>query len=194
MKLFESNMDRAKDLVSTSIALRRVTTPVVDLDDLLRAALVQGVSTFDHYIHEEVLARMIEIYGSVRPSVQGFEDFRISINSLRVAQAHGGTSWLESEIRSQHRLRTFQQPEKIAEVFRCVSNASLWNDVAHILKRPVADVKIQLKLVVDRRNKIAHESDMDPTPPRERYPITDSLVTTSLDFLDAIAHAILTVV
>ena len=28
-----------------------------------------------------------------------------------------------------------------------------------------ADAKVRLELIVDRRNKIAHEADMDPTNP-----------------------------
>ena len=76
---------------------------------------------------------------------------------------------------------------------RLVSDVELWAAVGTQLSRPSADVKTQLKLIVDRRNKIAHEADMDPTPPRSRYPITRNLVDTSLDFLENVANAIIAV-
>ena len=52
------------------------------------------------------------------------------------------------------------------------------------------DVKLQLKLIVDRRNKIVHEADVDPTPPRTRYAISAWAVGTSLDFLEDLVEPI----
>ncbi|MCX2971959.1 hypothetical protein OSB71_24420, partial [Streptomyces sp. JHD 1] len=67
--------------------------------------------------------------------------------------------WLEQEIREQHGYLSFQQPDKVADAFRLVSDVSLWVEVAkHLGLRP-EDVKRQLKLIADRRNKIAHEAD-----------------------------------
>jgi hypothetical protein len=52
------------------------------------------------------------------------------------------------------------------------------------------EIKTSLLLIVDRRNKIAHEADIDPSFPGQRWPIDSVLVEDTLDKLDAIARAI----
>jgi hypothetical protein len=194
LTLFKQNLAYARDLVATAVALSAQVTAAVSTDDLLRSALVQGVSAFDHFVHEEVRARMIRTQQGNHPRARGYDRFRVSLASVNVAlSAGGGVSWLEEEIREQHGYLSFQQPDKVADALRLVTDVSLWQDVAVIMGRPPADVKRELKLIIDRRNKIAHEADTDPTPPRTRYPISESLVRKSLDFLDEVVDAIVTV-
>ena len=69
---------------------------------------------------------------------------------------------------------SFQQPDKIADAIRLFSDVKLWQQVALELAIPEQDVKARLKLIVDRRNKIAHEADVDPSFPNMRWPITES--------------------
>jgi hypothetical protein len=189
LALFRGNLSFARDLAATAVALNAQVTPAMGTGDLLRAALVQGVSAFDHFVHEEVRARMLEIQGGRLPRVPAFERFRISLQSVQQALSTSGVVWLESEILEQHRLLTFQHPDKVADAFRLVSTVEFWNAVGSVLGRPASDVKRTLLLIVDRRNKIAHEADTDPTPPRSRYPISITIVTESLNFLERIAEA-----
>jgi hypothetical protein len=191
--LFRQNLAYARDLVATAVALTSQLTAVISVDDLLRSALVHGVSAFDHFVHEEVRVRMILTQQGLCPPAKGYMRFRVSMSSVDLALTQGGVGWLEAEIREQHGYLAFQQPEKVADAFRLVTDVSLWQNVAaHIQRRP-DDVKRELKLIVDRRNKIAHEADTDPTPPRSRYPINEQLVTRSLDFLDTVVSAIIAV-
>lgn len=191
--LFRQNVSYARDLIATASALRAQVTAAISTDDLLRSALVQGVSAFDHFVHEEVRARMIETELGNHPRAAGYDRFRVTLASVNVALSSGGTSWLEQEIRDQHGYLSFQQPDKVADAFRLVSNVSLWEEVAKELGSNPGDTKRQLKLIVDRRNKIAHEADTDPTPPRSRYPISDNMVRDSLDFLERVANAVIIV-
>ncbi|MFF3852155.1 HEPN domain-containing protein [Micromonospora sp. NPDC002575] len=163
---------------------------MVNTDDLLRFALVQGVSAFDHFVHEEVRTRMLMIQGGDLPACPGFYRFRVSLSSVGKAVSTGGAAWLEAEIREQHSYLSFQQPDKVADAFRLVTDISLWREISTQLQRQPEDVKRQLKLIVDRRNKIAHESDTDPTPPRTRYSISLTMVNNSLDFLKDVVSAL----
>ncbi|MFC7966104.1 HEPN domain-containing protein [Streptomyces cinereoruber] len=190
VSLFKQNMAYARDLIATASALRAQVTAAVNTDDLLRSSLVQGVSAFDHFIHEEVRARMIATQLGQHRRAKGFDRFRVSLASVSTALTAGGASWLEQEIREQHGYLSFQHPDKVADAFRLVSDASLWAEVAKQLGVPPDDIKRQLKLIVDRRNKIAHEADTDPTPPRSRYPIGEAMVRDSLDFLEKLVDAI----
>jgi hypothetical protein len=51
-------------------------------------------------------------------------------------------------------------------------------------------VKQRLGLIVDRRNKIAHEADLDPTYPKVRWPISPADVDGVVEFLERAVEAI----
>ena len=88
--------------------------------------------------------------------------------------------------------KSFQDPDKAAEAIRNISSKDLWREVGRNLNAP--DVKSKIKLIVDRRNKIAHEADLDPTVPGMRWPIDAAMVDEMLTFLDAVAEQIVVVV
>ena len=54
----------------------------------------------------------------------------------------------------------------------------------------VKATKAQLCAIVDRRNKIAHEADLDPGNPGERWPIDRPLVEEAIDFIESTIRAI----
>lgn len=193
LALFRQNISYARDMVSTAVVLNAQLTAAINTDDLLRSALVQGVSAFDHFVHEEVRARMLLIQQGVEPATSAYYRFKVRLGSVDQALGHGGIAWLDAEIREQHGYVSFQQPDKVADAFRLVSECELWSAVAQHLCRSPGDIKRELKLIVDRRNKIAHEADTDPTPPRARYRIDEPLVRDSLDFLEKLVEGLLTV-
>jgi hypothetical protein len=190
VSLFKQNITYARDLIAIASALRGQVMAAINTDDQLRSSIVQGVSSFDHFIHEEVRARMIATQLGQHQRAKGYDKFRVSLASVNSAIAVGGAAWLELEISEQHGYLSFQQPDKVADAFRLVSDVSLWVVVAKQLNSNPESVKRQLKLIVDRRNKIVHEADTDPTPPRSRYPIGEVMVRDSLDFLESTVDAI----
>lgn len=189
-KLFQSHLDQARQMVATSAVLEATLTRAIDVSDLLRSALVQCVSAFDHFIHEEVRVRMHAVHaGPVANWPAAFSRFSVSLATVDAA-LHGTTGWLDQEIREQHGYLSFQHPDKIAGAFKLVSSTPLWPAVAADLGADPATVRRRLQLIVDRRNKIAHEADFDPTPPTSRYPISRPLVDDSLEFLESVASSI----
>ena len=106
---------------------------------------------------------------------------------LRLSQA----SWLESEIRQRLSYQSFQQPDKIADALRLISDKKLWDEVSERFERPAKEVKQQLIAIVDRRNKIAHEADIDPTfNIGNRWSIDEDLVTGAVDFIEQLVEGI----
>jgi stage III sporulation protein SpoIIIAA len=101
------------------------------------------------------------------------------------------SSWLEDEIRERLGYQSFQQPQKIADAIRLISEQKLWEEVAKKLDRPPKEVKQQLAAIVDRRNKIAHEADIDPTfGIGARWNINDTLVRDAVDFIEQVVESI----
>jgi hypothetical protein len=101
------------------------------------------------------------------------------------------TSWLESEIRERLGYQSFQQADKIADAIRYISDKKLWDEVAILITRPARDIKQQLNLIVDRRNKIAHEADIDPSfSIGSRWNIDEILVGDAVNFIEILVESI----
>ena len=80
--------------------------------------------------------------------------------------------------------------DSIADAVRLISEVSLWEEVGNRLGMSPQDVRSQLNLIVDRRNKIAHEADSDPTFPGSLWPIDEALVDEAVDFIEQVVESI----
>lgn len=101
------------------------------------------------------------------------------------------TSWLESEIRERLGYQSFQQADKIADAIRYISDKKLWDEVAIQMTKSAKNIKQQLNSIVDRRNKIAHEADIDPTfNIGSRWNIDELLVGDAVDFIEMLVESI----
>ena len=192
---FTTNISRSRDLRALVITVKAATGDVLDLTDVLRASIVSAVSAFDTFIHEITRIGMVDIFLGRRPKTDAFGRFPISMdNVLLVVATPGHTKWLEEEIRRQHSWLSFQQPDKVADAIRLFCGKELWKEVGDRLGIDPKSAKNQLALIVDRRNKIAHEADMDPTSPGSRWPIDEVVVQEAIDTLELIGNAIFDVV
>ncbi len=161
---FRLNIRRVRDLGSIYQILSAQTTQALDLSDVLRSELIMGVSALDLYVHELVRLGMLEVFNGARIPTDAFLRFQVTLDGTLKAVANPGNSeWLDQEIRTRHGHRSFQDPEDIANAIRLVSGSRLWNEVATHLSSTPEDIRTRLKLIVDRRNKIVHEADVDPS-------------------------------
>jgi hypothetical protein len=107
-----------------------------------------------------------------------------------LAQPPCEISGLEAEIRDRHSFLTFQQPDKIADAIRLFTDVKLWQSVGTALGQDGSIIKSRLRLIVDRRNKIAHEADLDPSFPSTRWPISEADAAQSTQFIADMVGAI----
>ena len=190
---FNISIRRVRDMIAIHNSIKAQATTVLDLSDILRAALVLSVSALDYYIHEIVRIGMLEIYQNQRLEPLAFSRFQISLGSARqqINSESNGNSWLESEIRERHGYKSFQKPDNIADAIRLISDKKLWEEVSRQMNRPAREIKQQLSLIVDRRNKIAHEADIDPTLSLgNRWPIDEISTAETADFIETVAQSI----
>lgn len=190
---FRISINRVRDLIAVHDSVKAQSTPALDLSDILRAALVLSVSALDYYVHEVVLLGMLEIHRGLRLEPPAFCRFQISLGGARqgLSAASSLDYWLEDEIRQRHSYKSFQQPNNIADAIRLISDKKLWEEVGTVMGRPTQDVKQQLSIIVDRRNKIAHEADIDPTLALgNRWGINELLVNDAVDFIEQVVESI----
>ena len=191
--LFRISIVRVRDLIAVHNSLKAQASSVLDLSDILRASLVLAVSALDYYIHEVVRIGMLEIHRGQRPEPPAFSGFQISLGNARAGINAGQNidSWLEDEIRQRHSYKSFQQPNAIADAVRLICDKKLWEEVSINIGRPAKDIKKELSRIIDRRNKIAHEADIDPTLSLgDRWPIDELLVNEAVDFLEQVVESI----
>lgn len=235
---FRVSINRVRDLISIHNSVNAQSTAVLDLSDILRAALVLTMSALDYYVHEVVTLGMLEIHRGQRPepksssnsSQSSFSRFPVSLGGARqerviamdiaawleeemtlnntlkesytisellpaisssIVSKLNRAPWLENEIRERLGYQSFQQPNKIADAIRYISDKKLWDEVATKLDMPAQDIKQQLSAIVDRRNKISHEADIDPTfGIGDRWFIDESLVNNAIDFIEKVVESI----
>ncbi len=170
-------------------------------DELLRAEWAARVSALDLYVHELVSQNLLLIFEGSRPSCPGFARFHISNDTLmRIQSATSPTDRSKAfdlEVRTKLSRITYQYPDDIADGIRLISPQKIWHEVAMKLGATAAsvtskaeDVKTRLSLIVDRRNKIVHEGDLQPSVPRVPWPISKSDVAGVAKFIEEIVIAI----
>ena len=198
LDLFRVNANRSRDLASIARAMTAQTTGALDTSDILRASLIMAVSSLDYFIHAIVRVGMLEAYRAERARTPAFLRFQVTLEAILQASSEADSeTWLEQQIRDSHGHQSFQTPESIADAVRLViSSPSLWNEVALRQGIDAQEVRDRLKLIVQRRNKIAHEADIMPDYAGQiaysdlRSPIDPSMVDDAIDFIEQVAEAI----
>ncbi|MFB9890593.1 N-6 DNA methylase [Planobispora takensis] len=182
--------------------LEQLKVGAFDVGDIYRAAWVQAVAALDHWVHQEIYSRAVQL--AQQPGVERPDRFnRLQIPMELFERIHHHQASLGEAFR-EHLEATlgyvsYQNPDKIQQGFSHVGNVKLWQKVAKILTEQRADgqqitgetVVQKLKAIAARRNKIAHESDRDPSTPTGRRAITAAEVTDTITWLEMIAAAIL---
>ena len=156
---------------------------VIQPDELLRAEWAMRVSALDLYIHEVVSQNLLKIFQGTRPVSPGYSKLQISSDTLMRIHASGpgitSDAAFDLEIRTKIARVTYQFPDDIADGIRMVSPVELWNEIAKhlgaapaVVKNEAGLLKGELTQIVNRRNKIVHEGDLQPNIPRIPWPIS----------------------
>lgn len=196
---FESNLESARQLGVIYSALCDNVTEAVRLDEILRAEIVLAVSALDCYVHDVVRIGMTKTLALTSGEPNAYLNFGVSMQVvkrlLRASSADDKAMLFDQEVRRLHGFKTFQTADSISQAFGLLGIAHLWDKIGDGLGILPSDVKVQLNLLVGRRNAIAHEGDIDPSSGiGTKYPIDLPTVQQSADFLDSLVHQMQAVV
>jgi hypothetical protein len=134
---------------------------------------------------------MLEIFNGSRTPTDAFLKFQVSVELLqRIVSDGSAVAEFENEIREKHSYLSFQHPDRISEAVRLFHPDPIWPEIGNRLSVPASNIKTKLKLIVERRNKIAHEADMDPSYPGSRWPITKADAINTVTFIENICETI----
>lgn len=199
------NLDYARSLAEAGKHLSELQVRLFEVDDVFRAAWVQGVAALDHWVRQEVHARMLELAKqeqTTRPS--GFSQFEVTMDTLEDVYRRGVPihEALDRPLWAMLSRTTYQRPERIKDGFSLVCDTNrLWDRIASVLDENSAlgerltgkDVRQHLDTIVERRNKIAHEYDEDPDAQHGKRPIDAASATATIDWIERLAAALLAV-
>ena len=191
---FESNLRSTRQLGIIFQAFHGKVTNAISLDELLRAEIVLAVSALDCYVHDVVRIGMVKSFQRMPGETSAYLNFRVSMQFverlLQTPLPDEGRSLLDQEVRRLHGYRTFQNADNISQALSLIGVAGMWDEVGIVLGMSSADVRTRLGLVVDRRNKIAHEADIDPsTGIASKYPIDFATVREAVAFLEELVKS-----
>ena len=188
---FKDNIQRIRNLNSIYAHLNSNITNIIDISDVLRAELAFAVSAFDHYIHGIVRIGMLETFNGKRSETPLFKKFNISLEKVKDAISNPASfNWLEYEIIDQHSRKSFQRSDNVSKAIRLISDVKIWEEIATRQGKNAGDLKTQLDTIVDRRNQIVHEADMDPSSPGDRWLIDEIMINDAIDFIEKLADTI----
>jgi len=190
---FEQNIIRVKNLGAIYESINTQTTPILDLSDILRAQYVMLVSALDHFIHELVRLGMIDVYNGNRKPTKEFKEFIFSTNKKtlfdKAIMEEKSDIWLNHQIRYRNGFKSFQEADKIKEAMLLITDTDIWEEVTTTLEGDVRQIKRKLNLIIDRRNQISHEADIEPTYQELRTIYIDD-VKDSIIFIESLVEAI----
>uniref|UniRef100_E6QPW1 RiboL-PSP-HEPN domain-containing protein n=1 Tax=mine drainage metagenome TaxID=410659 RepID=E6QPW1_9ZZZZ len=188
---FQENLKRARELGALALAVESVTTSIIDVSDMWRAQIVLVVSALDHFIHDVTRLGMIEISKGSRQKTDAYLRFQMPFTAIESAlNGMPHENWVGETVREKLSWQSFQDPDKLAEAIRLISVVKLWEVVGVELTMSAADVKTRLRLIVERRNKIAHEADLDPANPGFRWPINADMAADTINFIEHVGEVI----
>ena len=163
--------------------------------------LVDIISFLDRYIHELVRVGMLDIFLGKRPPTRQFNTFNISSKSLLELSKYDVKVPLEEieiykilndEIVVKNGFLAFQHPNKISDALSYVwPTTHKWQLIAQQMGGGYTSDKVtdQLILLVERRNKIVHEGDMDGVN-KCKIDIEKSYVDDSIAFVKKMVDAL----
>lgn len=200
------NLKYARSLTAAGNHLQQLQVSLFEVTDVYRAAWVQAVAAIDHWVHQEICERMVKL--CLDPQAKrplGYSRFQLSLDLIEKVQSGqiGMPEAVAQGVKESLAFKTYQSPEKIQEGLALVADVKgLWDKVAAVLKeeqsvgqKPLSgnDIKLRLKDITQRRNKIAHEYDEDPERPPEKRYIDAEITMKVINWLDGLAMALLAV-
>lgn len=167
-----------------------MTHGAVDASDMYRAAIVQVVAALDHYIHGVVLDRAVSILmGRLAPG----PSTKIGMSFDAVGQVLAASTEAEREaacrtqVAQRLALETFQKADSIASGLTMVGVSKIW---VTAFGQSAQATRTALNLIVERRNRIAHQGDADPLNPGFLTPLSPADVGDVIDTVHRVGAGI----
>ena len=184
-ELFDKNIEAISNIGAIYQYMQKQVT-AFDITELLRAEFVLIVSALDFYVHEVVRNGLVRKFKS--GSCGTNNSINIPLSTVRILldtkTAEEQTSILDKQIGAIICRDSYQAPRAIERAFNLIDIEKIWTKIGKFIGKPGSEVRSTLTLIIDRRNKIAHEADIDPTKGiGEKTSIDATTVSECMEFV-----------
>lgn len=204
-KQFTANISYARNLITSGKALEGLQNiptvtfgdlNVADPADLYRAAWSQAVAALDHWLHEEIIERAVDLTddsGNERPAKM--KNLKMPWWMVERSHKYEIRTVFREFLEEELRFRSYHNTQSITQGVQLVTHLSpgqIWSKVGHVLGKSADDVKFRHdEAVIKRRNDIAHRADLAPTGGRQ--PMTADEAAAAVQWIYRLAEALTTV-
>jgi hypothetical protein len=186
LALFQANIGSARNLSAVHAFLAANVVTPLSYDDLLRSQLVYAVSALDKLLHDLIRIGMVQTFTGIRQPTAKYLTESISLElhgNLVLASVPPKEYLFEQAIFLKLNTMSFQEPTKIADGLSYIwDETHKWQKIAAAMTMAQDAAKTELKLIVDKRNAIVHEADIDPMTSAKR-PLTEAECIRATDFV-----------
>ncbi len=184
---FIRNIASVDSLLSIhEILIKQFPLLIANADELLRAVIVLSVSALDNYLHDFYRTEIVEGFLGTGNFNVKFDKIKISIQLIReMNDAFSDAekrNFLNNEIRKMQKTESFQSQKSIENIFDVINIKNVWTKLEANIGIKAKEIKDELGLIIERRNKISHESDWDYFNQRKNLIDVDE-VTTVVQFI-----------
>lgn len=138
--------------------------PAIDLSEILRAEIVLIVSAFDCFIHDIVRKGVMDIFNASRDENPKYDNLCIPISTVKQMLLADNDSdrneLLEISVKKILSKDSYQSPSSIECALQLISIKKIWSSIKDEMHMSSEDITKKLGIIINRRNKIAHESDV----------------------------------
>jgi hypothetical protein len=180
--LFDQNIESAQECLDLFDGLEKLKVNV-NLDWLLRAAIVFSVSALDTYFHDKVKYKVGQFsLDNLPPQLASFQIAVRELVTWDEAQRKGNV--LRNWVTEHLSVRPLQSPSAIADAMKLAGYESLWDRIEPNREHKKALLE-KFNSLIKRRNQISHEGDREQSrrSGKKLRPIPRDAVAISIDFV-----------
>ena len=190
---FRLNIKSVKSLVDIyTLIIKNYPLLTEQSSEILRAIIVLSISALDCFIHDLIKYGMVETYQGNRLPSKPFEAYQISFKFLKLIESSTKNEkpfYLEMAISETNSKDSYQSPKSIEYALGLINISKVWNLLSNEMNDKADNIKNQLAVIVNRRNKIAHEADYDDlTGDKSAIDIND--INHVISFIENLCEAI----
>ncbi len=183
---FDKCLDTCQEMNTVFLYLQSNHVESLNIDSILRAEFVLLVSALDFYIHQIVCHGIVQNFFS---GVIECEEALIPISIIqqldRATNQPDKEQILFASLKKRLSKDSFQSSRSIEYALGLIGIQRIWRQLSSRMGDTAENIKNTLDLIVQRRNQIAHEADIETHTGTYR-PISQSTVNDCRNFLSSL--------
>lgn len=169
---FSNNIKSCDDMIQLyEIILDKIPLLEPQANDILRSVIVMSVSALDNFLHDFYRTEIVESYLGIGNFTLSFEKINISIKAVKEIESsmsvYEKRNIITQELKKIQKTDSYQSQKSIEYLFTNLGIKNVWKKLEDIgvnvenNQYTAIQIREELSVIIDRRNKISHESDWD---------------------------------